>query len=229
MSVDPYGSRGSDAVAMEEQHDLADDLLFGPAGDDLSCTLGADAGHFAQTRRLLLDNFEHLLAEGTGELPGIDRADAADHAGAQVLLDALDRRRCRDLEERGPELHAVNAVVHPGAARLDKLAGRNGRGVTEYCYEVPLAARLHAQHAKPVLLIVECDAFDEAGEDLCGRACRRSLSHGHPPNVRKCSAETSRISRPGLRFRDRLHNPIQRPASLTTAFTLAGESREAAC
>jgi hypothetical protein len=35
--------------------------------------------------------------------------------------------------------------------------------------------------------------------------------------------------RTGLRFGDRLHNPIQRPASLTTAFTVPGESREAAC
>src|SRR5437763_16445189 len=63
--VDPYGSRGSDAVAMEEQHDLADDLLLGPARDDLSRTLGADAGHFAQSPGLLLNNFEYLLAEGT--------------------------------------------------------------------------------------------------------------------------------------------------------------------
>src|SRR5205814_8896817 len=130
--IDPYGSRGTDAVAMEEQADLADDLLLGPARDDLSRTLGADAGHFAQSPGLLLNNFEYLLAEGTDELPGIDRADAADHAGAQVLLDALDRRRCRDLEKRGPELHAVNAVVHPGSARLDKLAGRNRPGIAEH-------------------------------------------------------------------------------------------------
>src|SRR5437763_8495809 len=97
--VDPYGSRGSDSVAMEEQHDLADDLLFGPAGNDLPGAFWADAGHLAQTRGLLLDNLEHAFSKSTDELPGIDRADAADHAGAQVLLDALNCRRCRDFEE----------------------------------------------------------------------------------------------------------------------------------
>src|SRR5438046_4057068 len=143
--IDPYGSRGSDAVAMEEQHDLADDLLLGPARDDLSCTLGADAGHFAQTSRLLLDNLKDVFAECPDKLPGIDRADAADHPGAEIFFDALGGRRWRDLEEQGPELHAVNAVVHPGPARLDKLAGRNGRSMAEHSNQITLTARLDAQ------------------------------------------------------------------------------------
>src|SRR5207248_5565324 len=175
-------------------HELADDLLLGPSGDDLPRALRANAGHLAQARGLLLAYLEYLLAESMDEFPGIDRADAADHAGAQVLLDALNRRRRRELEERGLELHAVDAVVHPGSARLDKLAGRNGRSMAEHGDQLPLAARLDAQHAKPVLVVVERDPLDEAGQDLCGRTWRRSLSHGHPPNVRKCSAETSRIS-----------------------------------
>src|SRR5438477_1627592 len=102
--------------------------------------------------------------------------------------------RRRDLEKGSLELHAVNAVVDPGAACLHELAGRNGRSMAEHSDQITLAARLDAQHAKPVLVVVERHPLDEAGQDLCGRAWRRSLSHGHPPNVRKCSAETSRIS-----------------------------------
>jgi hypothetical protein len=40
-------ARCADTVAVQEQHDLADDLLFGPAGDDPLRTLRADAGHFS--------------------------------------------------------------------------------------------------------------------------------------------------------------------------------------
>src|SRR5205085_8844576 len=32
----------------------------------------------------------------------------------------------------------------------------------------------------PVLVVVERHPLDQAGQDLCGRAWRRSLSHGHP-------------------------------------------------
>src|SRR5262249_3284551 len=45
--VDPHRPRGTDPIAVQEQHDLADDLLLGPAGDDLPSTLWADAGHLA--------------------------------------------------------------------------------------------------------------------------------------------------------------------------------------
>jgi hypothetical protein len=32
--VNAHSTRGADAVAMQEQHDLADDLLLGAAGDN---------------------------------------------------------------------------------------------------------------------------------------------------------------------------------------------------
>ena len=108
---------------MQKEHDLTDDLLLGPAGDDTLRPLRADPGHLTQPRRFLLDDVEHGLAKGAHELLGIDGPDAADHARAEVLLDPLDRRRRRDLEKRGSELNAVNAVIHPGPACLNELAG----------------------------------------------------------------------------------------------------------
>jgi hypothetical protein len=51
----------------------------------------------------------------------------------------------------------------PGAAGLDELAGRDHRRVTEDGDQVALAAGFDAQHAEPVLFVVEGDALDEAG------------------------------------------------------------------
>jgi hypothetical protein len=38
-----------------------------------------------------LDHVEDLVAKSPDQLPGVDRSDAADHAGREILLDALDR------------------------------------------------------------------------------------------------------------------------------------------
>src|SRR6516225_11438846 len=98
--VDAHRPRRADAVAVQAQHDFADDLLLGPAGDDPLRALWADAGYLAQARRFLFDDVEHCLAENAHELLRVDRPDAADHAGAEILLDPLDRRWGRRFEER---------------------------------------------------------------------------------------------------------------------------------
>src|SRR6202048_3438939 len=99
--VDVYRARRADTVAVQEQHDLPNHLLLGPAGDDPFRALRADAGHLTKATRLLLDDLEHGFAKGADELLRIDRSDTADHPGAEIFLDPLDRRRCRSLEERG--------------------------------------------------------------------------------------------------------------------------------
>jgi hypothetical protein len=78
---------------VQEQHDLANHLLLCPTGDDARRTLWPDPGDLTQAPGLLLDNIEHGFAKGAHELPRIDRPDAADHAGAEIFLDTLDRRR----------------------------------------------------------------------------------------------------------------------------------------
>jgi hypothetical protein len=108
---------------VQEQHDLPNHLLLGPARDDTRGTFWADPGHLAQAIWLLLDDVEHGFAEGPHQLPRVDRPDAADHPGTEIFLDPLNRRRGRSLQERGLELDAVGAVVDPGSARLDELAG----------------------------------------------------------------------------------------------------------
>ena len=97
--VDAHRARGANAVAVQEQHDLADDLLLGPAGDDALRPLGADPCHLPQTARLLLDDVKNGIPECAHQLLRVDRPDAADHPGAEILFDPFDRRRGRGLEE----------------------------------------------------------------------------------------------------------------------------------
>ncbi len=112
------------------------------------------------------DDVEHGFAEGAHEALGVGRADAADRAGTEVALDAVERRGRGRLEEVNPELQAVRAVIGPGARRLDPLAGRDHRGLPDDGDEVALPACLEAQHAKAVLLVVERDALDQPGKVL---------------------------------------------------------------
>src|ERR1700731_3200132 len=70
----------------------------------------------------------------------------------------------------------MSAVIDPGSARLNELAGRDHRRVTKDSVQVALAAGFDAENAEPVLFIVEGDALDKAGQDL-RRTQRRSARH----------------------------------------------------
>src|SRR5258707_2907764 len=87
--IDARGPRRADAVAVQEDHDLADDLLFGPSIGDALGTYQANASHLAQALGLLLDRVEHLLSESSHKLFRIDRTNAADHPGAEIFLNAV--------------------------------------------------------------------------------------------------------------------------------------------
>ena len=76
-------------MAVEKHHDFAHHLLIGPGGGNPAGADLADAGHLPQALGGLLDHLEHLHPEDRHELAGVDRADAADHPRAQVLLNAF--------------------------------------------------------------------------------------------------------------------------------------------
>ena len=169
---DPHGARGADAVRVQEDHDLADDLLIGPPGDDPLGPLRADAGDVSEPLRLRLDDVEHRLGKRLHQPLGVDGADPSDHAGAEILLDPFDRRgRCRAQEARF-ELRSVRSVVDPDARRLNELAGADHRRVTDHGDQVTLAPRLDAQNAEAVVRVVERDALDQAGETFALFASR---------------------------------------------------------
>src|SRR5215472_3788154 len=132
--------------------------MLSPASDDPLRALGADARDLTQPTRLLLDDVEHGFAEGAHQLLCVDRPDAAKHPGAQIFLDALDCCRGRSLEKRGFKLDAVRAVVDPGPARLDELAGRDHRSIPDEGNEITLASRFDPQNAEAVVGVMERDA-----------------------------------------------------------------------
>src|SRR5215472_16834650 len=76
--VDTNRPRRADAIAVQEQHDLANHLLLSPARDDPLGALGADTGDLTQASRLLLDDVEYGFAKTrtsffayTGPMPRI--------------------------------------------------------------------------------------------------------------------------------------------------------------
>ena len=86
---DPHRPGGADAMAVQEHHDFAHHLLIGPGLGDAARPHLANPGHLPQAFGGLLDHLEHLRPEGAHQLAGVDRADAADHPRAQVLLNAF--------------------------------------------------------------------------------------------------------------------------------------------
>jgi hypothetical protein len=164
--VDPHRARRPDAVGVQEQHDLPHDLLLGPGVGDAPRPYGTDAGHLPQPHGRGFDRVEHLVAEGPNELLCIDGPDTRDHAGAEVLLDSVDRRRRRGLQESGAELQSVGSVVDPLAAGGDPFSGGDRRRLTNDRHKVAMAARLRSENAKAALLVVEGDPLDEAGQDF---------------------------------------------------------------
>jgi len=148
-------------MALQENHDLADRPLAGPAGGDAVEPDLADAVDFEQPARRCLDDIEHRLAEGRDEPFGKMRADALDQSRGEITLDALTRRGRRDLEKQRPELRSVFAVLLPMSAGLNVLAGMDFCGAAENGDEVALAAHLDPQHTEAALAAVERDTIDQ--------------------------------------------------------------------
>src|ERR1035441_482085 len=121
--VDAHRPAGADAVAVEEHHDLADDLLLRPGFLDALAALGADAVYVLQAGGLLLDDVKNLLAELLHQLPGVYGANALDHPAAQILLDALPGGGRGTVEHVGAELEAKLPVLDPASLGGHPLPG----------------------------------------------------------------------------------------------------------
>ena len=136
-------ARRADAVGVEEDHDVAHGLPLGPAGDDLAGAEFSDARYLAHPFRRGLDDLEGLLPEGGHDPFGQHGTDAAHHAGAEVFLDPLRRRRRRGLQKVGFELEPVAPVGNPDAEGVDEFSRRDRRHMPDDGDEVTFPARLH--------------------------------------------------------------------------------------
>jgi hypothetical protein len=89
-------------------------------------------------RWLLLDQVEHRLSESPHQPLGGDRPDAPNHSRGEIPLDPLHRRWRGDLEEIRTELLSVGAIIHPGSANLDELAGGDHCCMPDHRHQVAL-------------------------------------------------------------------------------------------
>ena len=138
LDVDTHCPRGAQPMGLEKDHDLADDLLFGPSTSHALLALGTDAVQFQQAFRGLFDDVKHRFAEGAHQLLGKVRADALDHAGAKVFLDTLQRGGWHDLQLGGLELQAMGTIIDPDAQTFDVFArcdrgGQTGAVIRSRC------------------------------------------------------------------------------------------------
>ena len=138
-----------------------------------SSTLGTDPLEFQQARGGLLDDVEHRLAESAHQFPGEVRADPLDHAGAQVLLDAIEGARGDHPQIARLEWQPMLAIVDPPALGLEGLAGGEAGRRADDGDQLALPAHLHPQHTEAALGAMEGDALDGAAEALAG-----GLAHG---------------------------------------------------
>jgi hypothetical protein len=71
------------------------------------------------------------------------------------------------------------SVVDPLAGDRDPFPGENRRGVTDDGDKLAMTARLRAQDAEAILLIVERHSLDNPGENFSGSIWRDALWGGH--------------------------------------------------
>src|ERR1700737_4565188 len=124
----PHGAGRRNAIAMQKNHDLANNLLIGPARGDLSGANFPDPIDLSQPRGRLLNDIEHGGTEGLDQPPGVYRTNTLDHPGAEVALDAGQRVRRRNPDEDRLELSAVLAIRDPCTRCRGVLSWRYGRG-----------------------------------------------------------------------------------------------------
>jgi hypothetical protein len=166
-------------VGLQEHHDLPHDLLLGPGAGHPFLALGSDALQREQTVGFPLDDVKDLLTEGTDQLAGEVRANALDHPGAQVLLNAFERGGRDDPQVPALELKAVLAVVRPGAGAFDVFPRRDAGRRADDGHQLALAPDLDPQHAEAALGAVEGDALNGPLQVLGWSPLRSGRLKGH--------------------------------------------------
>src|SRR5262249_21274824 len=112
----------------------------------------------------MFDDVEDLLAKFVDELLGIDRANAFDHATAQVFLDSRPRGRGRAVEQLRAELLSELPIMHPATLRRNPLPGADRSQRPDNREEVAVAFSFDLEHGEPVFLVEEGHTLDQAGE-----------------------------------------------------------------
>ena len=153
-----------------------------------ACRLAPIPSQRPEPFRGVLDDLEHVGAEGVDELAREVRADPLDETGTEVLLDSFQSGRRDDPQVIGTKLETVGGIVDPGAQAVDLLAGMDRRGVAHHRGQITPPARLDLQDAEAGILVVEGDSLYQAPQRL-----RRAFGHGSPPNSSRARSMNPRI------------------------------------
>ena len=175
--VNANGAASGDAVRMKEDHDLADETLLDPRVFNFSATTGADSVHFFEARGLSFDHVEDFLAEMTDQLFGVNRANAFDHAAAEIFFDAFARSGRDGFGKLRFELQAVFAISDPMTFRGNPFPSSYGRERRNNGDKIAMAFDFDAQNAKASFLLEDRDPLDQSGNSIgnLGGACSHNL------------------------------------------------------
>jgi hypothetical protein len=162
--VDFDGQPGGDAVALQEQHHLADVLLLLPGFGDGGRPLGPHAQRLPQPAGVFVEHAQRVGTEALDDASGGDRADPLDQPGAQVALDTLDGGREDLCAPLGLELAAILLVGRPGPLQPQTLAGVDLGQVADDGHQVGVAGGVKADDRVAGFLVIVGDALDSAVE-----------------------------------------------------------------
>src|SRR5689334_19469016 len=90
--VDTHGAARADPIGVQEDHDVPNHALLRPRIFDAAAAHRTNAFDLLEAPRIAFDNFEYLFPKFCDELLGVGRANAFDHAAAEVFFDAFASR-----------------------------------------------------------------------------------------------------------------------------------------
>jgi hypothetical protein len=162
LLVDARGVRGRDAVRLEEHHHVLDLPLLDPRAGDALAAHRTDPLDLDEALGLLVDDLQGLHAEVSDQTLGHHLADAAHEAGAEVLLDADERRRLDRDVRLDLELLAVLLVGRPATRQSQALSRLHAKEVTHGRHEVGLAGNDELHDAPGVFVVRVRHSFEHA-------------------------------------------------------------------
>ena len=111
-----------------------------------------NAGHLREALRLRFQHIQRARPETFDDQPGRCRADAADHAGGEVLFDAVEAFWADGLHPGNANLAAIFAVLHQFALEGGALAGQQ-HGHRPHRGQALAALELDLRHGKAVFVV----------------------------------------------------------------------------
>src|SRR5579862_6981412 len=153
--VNPHCPAGAHAIGMEKDHDLANNLLFGPRGFDAPPAFRTDAPDFLQPSGTVFDDLKNLLSELLDEFACVSRSNPLDHAAGQVLFDALPGGRSSAPQQVSPKLKSKLPVLDPPPFGRKPFAGIDRRQRSDHCHRLAMASRFDLDDGEAILLVKE--------------------------------------------------------------------------